>query len=227
LVAIHPEGNTLVINAVPVATPITTPVEEPTVAMVVLLEDHVPPVTISLKVTEDKLHTTAGPVIGSSESTVTSTVAIQPVLVTTKVVIAVPALMPVITPVEEPIVATVVVPLTHVPPPVASVTVIVLPTQTVVLPAMVSGSAFTVSVLVMIQPVGKVYVIMAVPGVPPVAIEPPMETTPILLLLHVPPPVASVSVTDKPVQMPRGPPIAAGNGLTVIVSRAIQLPGKV
>ena len=66
-----------------------------------------------------------------------------------------PAATPVTMPLVDPIVARVVLPLSHVPPPMASVNVIVEPMHTDVGPAM-GASALIVSVLVAKQPVGKV-----------------------------------------------------------------------
>ena len=49
-----------------------------------------------------------------------------------------------------------------------------------------------------------------------------MVATPVLLLLHTPPLVASVSVVAKPTHTFVVPPIAAGFGLTVKLVIAIQ-----
>ena len=49
----------------------------------------------------------------------------------------------------------------------------------------------------------------------------------VLLLLHVPPAVASVSVIDKPPQTVDGPAIDTGSGSTDIVRVAIQPVGNV
>ncbi len=73
-----------------------------------------------------------------------------------------------------------------------------LPAQYAPLPptVKVAGKAFTVSVVVMIQPVGKVYVIVDVPGLVPVT-TPDVDEANVakpLLLLQVPPLVASANV---------------------------------
>ena len=65
----------------------------------------------------------------------------------------------------------------------------------------------------------------AVPQTTPVRL--PIAATPELLLLHVPPLVASVSVTQLPVQTLVGPAIADGNALTVTACVAIQPVPKV
>src|ERR1019366_9069008 len=85
---------------------------------------------------------------------------------------AVPGAMPETTPVL-PTVATAVLLLLHVPPGVASVSVVVLPAQTVAVPVTDDGNAFTVTVAEAVQPPDVVYVIDAVPGAMP-------ETTPVL-----------------------------------------------
>lgn len=66
---------------------------------------------------------------------------------------------------------------------------------------------------------------MAVPIPSPVTM-PVLLTEPIVLslLLHVPPPVASVSVIVNPKQTLDGPLIAAGATLTVTGTVAMQLP---
>ena len=61
------------------------------------------------------------------------------------------------------------------------------------------------------------YVIMAVPTAPPVMFpEASTPTTPGLLLLHVPPPVASLNVFTVPGHNTVEPVMADGPGLTVI-----------
>ena len=61
--------------------------------------------------------------------------------------LAVPAVAPpVTTPVAEPTVAVAVVPLVHVPAPVASVNVVVDPEQTLFVPLITRGVGFTVTV---------------------------------------------------------------------------------
>lgn len=69
--------------------------------------------------------------------------------------VATPAVTPVTKPVAEPMVAMVVGVELHTPPVVASVNVVVAPTQMFVRPVGVAGPGLTVSVLVARQPVGK------------------------------------------------------------------------
>ncbi len=65
----------------------------------------------------------------------------------------VPAATPVTVPLKEPIVPTPVLPLTHVPPGVTSVTFAVKPIQTEVAPPIAAADWFTVSTVVWRQPV--------------------------------------------------------------------------
>ena len=68
----------------------------------------------------------------------------------------VPADTPVTTPVADPTVASGGMLLYQKPPPVASVRLVVLPTQTVSEPEILAGAASTVTTAVVIQPVGNV-----------------------------------------------------------------------
>jgi hypothetical protein len=117
-----------------------------------------------------------------------------------------------------------VLPLLHKPPVVASVSVADDPTQAAMLPPIATGAALTVNAAVARQPVGNVYVIVAVPGVPPVTVPDaePMFAVVVLLLVHAPPAVASASVVVSPVHICGTPLIADGNGLTVTMVAAAQ-----
>ena len=70
--------------------------------------------------------------------------------------VAVPKELPVAIPLLKPMVSTAVLLLAHVPPVVASDKVVVKPTHTVMVPVMADGSAFTVTVAVMKQPLADV-----------------------------------------------------------------------
>lgn len=109
--------------------------------------------------------------------------------------------------------------LLQVPPAAVSDNVIEAATQTVPGPVITPafGSGFTVNGVVTRQPVGKVYVIVAVPTAMPVTTpeDVPIAAVPVALLLHVPPPEASVSVVVKVRQTCVVPPIEAGSGFTV------------
>ena len=70
--------------------------------------------------------------------------------------VAVPPDTPLTTPVVEPIEATPEPLLLHVPPPVISLNVVVLPVHTDVVPEIPLGAAFTVTVVVAEQPVDDI-----------------------------------------------------------------------
>jgi len=105
------------------------------------------------------------------------------------------------------------------------VNVIVDPSQTTVSPLMV-GSAFTVTVVVLVQPLLLVYVMVVVPAATPVT-TPALFTvaTPVLEDVHgftaagVPDPV---NVIADPSQTAVGP-VIVGNAFTVTVAILVQL----
>ena len=87
-------------------------------------------------------------------------------------------------------------------------------------------SVVTVTIVVAEQPKLFVYAIIAVPVATPVT-EPPevMLAIPEALLLHVPPPVASVKVVVPPRHTSAGSGlIAKGFGLTLIIVVVKQVP---
>jgi hypothetical protein len=129
----------------------------------------------------------------------------------------VPPDTPVTEPEPEPIVATPGVPLIQVPPP-PSVNVTEDPTHTLPGPEIDDGNIFTVSIAVLIQPVGRVYVIVVLPAIPVVTVpdDDPIVATLVLLLVQVPPVIASVNVVvAPPAHKLSVPPITAGSGFTV------------
>ena len=137
-----------------------------------------------------------------------------------------PTPTPVTTPVDKPTLAVPELALVHVPPPVASASVMVLPLMdTLDGPAIAAtaGSGLTVTVIVADQQ-SVVYVIVALTGEIPVTVPLPVPRVAIavLLLFHVPPPVASVSVEVVPGHSNGLPPIAAGGPLTVTTNIAAQ-----
>jgi hypothetical protein len=88
---------------------------------------------------------------------------------------------------------------------------------------MAAGNGFTTTNFVAMQPVPNVYVIVTDPPELPVTI-PPASIVAVFVfpLLHVPPDVASLNVTDDPAHTVPMPAIEAGNGLTVTTVVAIQ-----
>ena len=118
--------------------------------------------------------------------------------------------------------------LLHVAVPDGSLTVVAPPTQMVVGPVIADGNGLTVTGWVAIQPVGKVYVIVAMPALTP-ATEPDVPTvaTAVLLLVHAPPVVPFVNPVVEPTQTTGVPPIVAGRGLTVRITDTAQPVGIV
>ena len=143
--------------------------------------------------------------------------------------VGLPAEIPTSTPVVGTTVACAVLLLLQVPPAVPLASVIAEFTHTGAIPVMAPGFGLIVSDAVIIQPVGKVYVIVEVPVDTPVAIPlaEPIVATAVLLLVHVPPPDASVKVVVVPGHACNVPEIAAGNGFTVTACVAIQPVGSV
>jgi hypothetical protein len=137
-----------VIIAVPEDTPVTTPVPLITVAIPVLALAHVPPVVPSVNVMVEPTQTGDDPgIVDGVVLTVTMVVVVQPVP-REYVISDVPDMIPATTPVPPTTVATVVVPLVHVPPVVPSVNVIVVPEQKADEVEMVPGNVFTVATVV-------------------------------------------------------------------------------
>ena len=112
------------IVVVPCATPVTTPEETPIVATPVLLLDHVPPGTASVRVVVPPIHKGAIPIIGGAVFTVTINVDVQPAAVYD--IIVVPPLTLVTSPVTSTE-ATVGVLLLQVPPAVVLLNAVVKP----------------------------------------------------------------------------------------------------
>jgi len=107
--------------------------------------------------------------------------------------------------------------LVQVPPDVAEVSTVVLPTQITGVPPMVAGIAFTVTAFATIQPVGIVYRIVVPPPATAVAL-PDVESIVITdaeLLLHTPPPNVLVYVVAEPAHTGVLPLITPGVAFTV------------
>ena len=119
----------------------------------------------------------------------------------------------------------------HVPPAVVEFNVVVKPTHTANegLAVITAGLGLIVITVVMIQPVGRVYVMTSVvPLTPPFTpvttpVEEPTVALP-LLALHVPPPGVEFNVVVKPTQTakPLFAVILVGLGLIDTVAVAIQ-----
>jgi len=107
--------------------------------------------------------------------------------------------------------------LLQVPPAVASASVVVSPTQTLLAPVIAAGCGLTVIALLVEQPPGSVYIILVEPGVPPVTtpVLPTTEAVPDAALLQVPPVTELAKVVVSVEHTVDAPVIAAGTGFTV------------
>jgi hypothetical protein len=215
----HP-ATVYVMLAVPVPVPVTIPVL-PTVATEVLLLAQVPPGVALDNESVVPMQINAPPEgLIAAGLPLTDTVDVTKQVALAYVIIAVPTVTPVTIPVDEPMVATDVLLLLHVPPPVALDNVVVAPTQTDNVPVIAAGNEFTVTTLVAAHPVtGSVYDIVDVPAVIPetTPVPEPTVATVIVVLLHVPPLVALLNDVVDPAHTDAVPVTGAGNGLTVTV----------
>lgn len=132
-------------------------------------------------------------------------------------IVTVPAAMPETRPVEEPMVAMAVLLLLHMPPPVASVSRVVVPTHKLEAPVIAAiVPPVTVIVIVAKQVPPVLYVMVHAPLAIPVT-RPDVGlivAIPVLELLHEPPATASLKVTVPPTLTVVVPVIAAGIALT-------------
>lgn len=140
----------------------------PTVACAGLLLLHEPPPVASLSVVVCPTHTTAVPDMAAGVVfTVNVAVRKHPVP-NVYVMVTVPAATPVTIPDDDPTVAVNTSLLLHVPPLVASVSVLVSPSHTLSVPPIAAGNAFTETVTVAdpVQPAlfapSTVYVVLVV-----------------------------------------------------------------
>ena len=127
-------------------------------------------------------------------------------------------LLPVTVPFVPLTVATAVLLLVHAPPPDVELKLVFDPEQTFNDPVIVAGLAFTVTGVLVRQPVPNTYVIVDMPGLAPV-------TTPVvpfilalpLLLLHVPPAGPEFNAVVRPTHTFVVPVIVAGLIFTVAI----------
>jgi hypothetical protein len=85
---------------------------------------------------------------------------------------------------------------------------------------MASGDAFTVIVVLAVQPLPSEYVMVVVPGAMPVImpLREPIVALPGALLLHIPPPAPSASIAVRPAHTVPGPDIAVVPVVTFMVA---------
>src|ERR1043165_9097518 len=138
----------------PAAPPVTSPEVDTTVAMPVEPEVHEPEGVASLRGVVDPEQTKVVPLMAAGAAlTVTVLVALHPdedVYVT----VARPDVTPATIPEAEPMV-TLLLAVLHVPPGEASDNVVLAPVQTMAVPVITGGRAFTVIGKVTVQPVPK------------------------------------------------------------------------
>jgi type III secretory pathway component EscR len=141
------------------------------------------------------------------------------------VIMTAPAPTPVTKPVVVLIVARAVFELSQVPPDIACVSVVVLPTHKLAEPDIVVSAALTVTVVVEKQPdAPNLYEITAVPAETPVT-KPVLAlivATAALLVLQVPPEVALANVAVEPTQSVVLPVMAASDAETVTIAVRTQ-----
>ena len=107
----------------------------------------------------------------------------------------------------------------HAPPAVLLLNAVVRPAHTVAFPLIADGRLLIVTVTVAMQPAGNVYIIVAVPpAIPATWPEPSTVAFAVLLLLQVPPAVASVIDIVDAAHTVAIPAMAAGAGLIVTVA---------
>lgn len=112
--------------------------------------------------------------------------------------------------------------LLHVPPPERQLKVVLPPAHAESVPDITVGKGLTVTGFVVEQPVGSVYVMVAVPAPTPFSV--PVDETvamPPTEGLHVPPPPSESGVVAF-THTELAPDIEAGNGLTVTAAVALQ-----
>jgi hypothetical protein len=140
---------------VPADKPVTTPELMPTGPIDVFALLQVPPVRELLKVVVNPSHTVSVPDIAAgSEFTDTTAKAGQP-LVFVYVILAVPSATPVTSPVEALTIATLRLPLPHVPPVIEFDSVVADPAHIDIVPV-TEATGFTVSTLVRTHPAAVV-----------------------------------------------------------------------
>ena len=215
--------------AVPGVTPPTVPVVVTVAAPVIFVAVQVPEGVALANNVVPPWQTMPVPVIAVGTGFTVATLTVWQPVDNLYVIFALPAMLPVIIPVVLPMFAIVKLLLSHVPPAVALVTVVVEPIQTLNAPAEATGTIFTVSTAVLVQPVDAVYVIIVVQGATVVTKPVPaaiVATEPVELS-HVPPATLFVRVVVAPSQMLSAPPIAGGETILVTLYVDLQPVGSV
>ena len=126
---------------------------------------------------------------------------------------------------SEPTVAIDVLLLDHVPPDAASVSSVLVPVHIADAPEIGAVAAFTDITVDVEQPAAVVYVMVAVPTLPPETRPVPEPTDAVTsAVLQEPPDVASANNAEPPTHTNDAPVIPAGVGDTVTTVVALTLP---
>jgi hypothetical protein len=145
-----------VTSHVPADMPLTTPEPKPMVAMPGQATLQVPPAGEPMAVVVDPAHTCKVPVMAVGSGLMSTTTERWQPVGSVYIMLAVPDVRPDTMPVPAPTVATAVLLLLQVPPVLVVLSVVVCPTQALVLPVITAGSGFTVATAVRWQPVPNV-----------------------------------------------------------------------
>ena len=224
----QPLGIVYVITVLPAVTPVTTvvgppgtaiPGPPPTVAIEVFALSHMPE-PVEVNVTLDPSHTLVAPVIAGAAALTATVLMLRHPVPIAYVMFVDPTDAPVTTPVVPPTAAIALLALLHVPPLTLLLSVIVVPTHTLIEPVLLvfaGNAALTVTTAVLEQPDAFVYDIVALPAAYPYTV-PPVLTVAVLrsLLVHVSPAGLDPSVVVLPTHNVRLPVIAVGEASTVI-----------
>jgi len=213
----QPLGIVYVIVVLPAATPDTTPADTSAIVVLALLHDPEP---VAVNVTLDPSHTLVGPVIAGAAALTATVLMLRHPVPIEYVMFVDPTDAPVTTPVVPPTAAIALLALLHVPPLTLLLSVIVVPTHTLIEPVLLvfaGNAAFTVTTAVLEQPDAFVYDIVALPAAYPYTV-PPVLTVAVLksLLVHVSPAGLDPSVVVLPTHNVRLPVIGVGDASTVI-----------
>ena len=200
----------------------------PTEAVAIAVDVHVPPVTLSDRLTVSPAHTVGIPeIIPASGDGLTVivrlAVAAPQELITIYSTVSTPGAMPEITPPDTVAFPFIVL---HRPPAAVSDTIIVAPVQTVDIPDIIPaiGKGLTVTgcdAIAVPHEFVTVYLIVSRPAATPVTTPP--ETVAWELLDHTPPVAASVKSISDPTHTVVTPPTVPASGSGLIVTTAVAV----
>ena len=135
---------------------VTIPVEAPTLATDGSLLLHVPPAVALANVLVPPAQVLSVPEMASGADVMVSVLEARQPVGNVYTIVTVPGATPVTTPVDASTIAILVLVLVHTPPVVALENVVVRASHNVLTPVIAAGTAFTVMVFIVRQPVGNV-----------------------------------------------------------------------